>query len=73
MKAFLDEDFLLSSETAKRLYHEYAKKLPIVDYHCHINPREIYENRRFENITQLWLEADHYKWRLMRSTGVEED
>ncbi|MGN0288234.1 MAG: glucuronate isomerase [Lachnospiraceae bacterium] len=73
MKAFLDEDFLLSTETAKRLYHEYAKKLPIVDYHCHINPREIYENRRFENITQLWLEADHYKWRLMRSNGVEED
>ncbi|MGN0305598.1 MAG: glucuronate isomerase [Lachnospiraceae bacterium] len=73
MKAFLDEDFLLSTETAKRLYHEYAKKLPIVDYHCHINPREIYENRRFDNITQLWLEADHYKWRLMRSNGVEED
>ena len=73
MKAFLDEDFLLSTETAKRLYHEYAEKLPIVDYHCHINPREIYENRRFENITQLWLEADHYKWRLMRSNGVEED
>lgn len=73
MKAFLDEDFLLSSETAKWLYHEYAKKLPIVDYHCHINPQEIYENRRFENITQLWLEADHYKWRLMRSNGVEED
>lgn len=73
MKAFLDEDFLLSTETAKRLYHEYAKKLPIVDYHCHINTREIYENRRFENITQLWLEADHYKWRLMRSNGVEED
>lgn len=72
MKAFLDKDFLLSTETAKRLYHEYAENMPIVDYHCHINPQEIYENRRFENITRLWLEADHYKWRLMRSGGVEE-
>ncbi len=72
MKAFLEEDFLLSTETAKRLYHEYAENMPIVDYHCHINPQEIYENRKFENITRLWLEADHYKWRLMRSNGVEE-
>lgn len=72
MRKFLDEDFLLSTETAKRLYHEYARNMPIADYHCHINPQEIYENRKFENITRLWLEADHYKWRLMRSNGVEE-
>jgi glucuronate isomerase len=72
MKAFLDEDFLLSTDTAKWLYHDYAEAMPIIDYHCHISPKEIYEDRRFETITQLWLEADHYKWRLMRSNGVEE-
>lgn len=72
MKPFMDQDFLLETETAKRLYHDYAEKMPIVDYHCHINPREIYEDRKFENITRVWLEADHYKWRLMRSAGVEE-
>lgn len=69
---FIGEDFLLKSETAKRLYHKYAEDMPIIDYHCHINPREIYENRRFENITQVWLGGDHYKWRLIRSNGVEE-
>ncbi len=69
---FLSEDFLLSNETARRLYHEYAKKMPIVDYHCHIDPREIYEDRRFENITQLWLGGDHYKWRILRADGVDE-
>lgn len=72
MKAFMDKDFLLSTETAKKLYHEYAKTMPIVDYHCHINPQEIYEDRRFENITQVWLGADHYKWRQMRSNGIDE-
>ena len=72
MKAFLNEEFLLSNATARRLYHEYAEKMPIVDYHCHISPREIYEDRKFENLTQLWLDGDHYKWRLMRSNGVEE-
>ena len=61
-----------STETAKKLYHEYAAEMPIVDYHCHINPQEIYENRKFENITQVWLGGDHYKWRQMRSNGVEE-
>lgn len=72
MKKFMDDDFLLSTETAKKLYHEYAEVMPVLDYHCHISPQEIYENRKFENITQAWLEADHYKWRQMRSNGVEE-
>ncbi|MDO5145400.1 MAG: glucuronate isomerase [Eubacteriales bacterium] len=72
MKAFMDKDFLLSTPTARKLYHEYAETMPILDYHCHIDPREIYEDRKFENITQVWLEADHYKWRQMRSNGVEE-
>lgn len=72
MKPFLDENFLLNSETAVHLYHNYASRMPIVDYHCHINPREIAEDRRFDNITQVWLGGDHYKWRLMRSNGVDE-
>ena len=72
MKKFMDEDFLLTTDTAKKLYHEYAENLPIIDYHCHIVPQEIYEDRKFDNITQVWLGADHYKWRQMRSNGVEE-
>ncbi len=72
MKKFMDDDFLLSTETAKKLYHEYAEVMPIIDYHCHISPQEIYEDRKFENITQVWLGGDHYKWRQMRSNGVEE-
>ena len=72
MKAFMDKDFLLSSETAKHLYHDYAESLPIIDYHCHLDPKEIADNRQFENITQVWLGGDHYKWRLMRSAGVDE-
>jgi len=72
MKAFMDENFLLDSPTAVKLYHEFSKELPIIDYHCHINPREIYEDIAFDNITQVWLGADHYKWRQMRSNGVEE-
>ena len=74
MKAFMDRDFLLTTDTAKYLYHTYASPsvMPVLDYHCHINPREIYEDKRFENITQVWLGADHYKWRQMRSNGVEE-
>ena len=72
MKQFMDQDFLLSTDTAKILYHDYAAKMPIVDYHCHINPQEIWEDRRFENITQVWLGGDHYKWRVMRSNGVDE-
>lgn len=72
MKHFMDKDFLLETETAKKLYHDYAENTPILDYHCHINPREIAEDRHFDNITQVWLGGDHYKWRLMRSFGVEE-
>lgn len=68
----MDKDFLLETETAKKLYHEYAAKVPVIDYHCHINPKEIAEDRRFENITQVWLGGDHYKWRFMRSCGVDE-
>ncbi len=72
MKPFMDQDFLLNTEAAKKLYHEAAEKMPIIDYHCHLNPREIYEDIRYENITQVWLGGDHYKWRLMRSAGVSE-
>ena len=70
---FMTKDFLLKTETAKKLYHNYAAKMPIVDYHCHINPREIFEDRKFQNITQIWLGGDHYKWRLIRSNGVCEE
>ena len=72
MKQFMDKDFLLSSESAQALFHNYAENMPILDYHCHINPREIAEDRKFENITQVWLGGDHYKWRQMRSNGVDE-
>ena len=70
---FMDKDFLLKSSYAKTLYHDYAETLPIIDYHCHINPKEIYEDRAFENITQMWLGGDHYKWRLLRANGVAEE
>jgi len=72
MKNFMDEEFLLSCDTAKLLFHRYAEKMPIIDYHCHINPQEIAENRKFDNITQVWLGGDHYKWRMIRSNGVDE-
>lgn len=72
MKQFMDKDFLLSTETAKKLYHEHAAVVPVLDYHCHINPAEIANNRKFDNIAQVWLGGDHYKWRQMRSNGVEE-
>ena len=72
MKKFMDENFLLDSPTAIKLYHEFSKDLPIIDYHCHISPNEIYEDVKFEKITQVWLGVDHYKWRQMRSNGVEE-
>lgn len=68
----MDENFLLTTDTAKSLYHGYAEKQPIIDYHCHINPKEIYEDKKFENITEIWLGGDHYKWRLMRANGIEE-
>jgi glucuronate isomerase len=72
MKTFLDENFLLHSATAEKLYHEYSKDLPIIDYHCHLSPEDIYRNRQFHNITEAWLEGDHYKWRAMRANGIDE-
>ena len=69
----MDQDFLLSTPTAKWLYHEVAEKMPIIDYHCHINPKEIAEDRKFHNISEVWLGGDHYKWRQMRFGGIPED
>jgi len=69
---FLNDDFLLSTDWAKKLYHNHAAKMPIVDYHCHLEPKEIYQNEKFNNITEAWLGGDHYKWRLMRACGVPE-
>lgn len=71
-KAFLDGDFMLHNETAKTLYHQYAETTPIFDYHCHVSPKEIWEDQSYENITQAWLYGDHYKWRLMRAMGIDE-
>lgn len=71
-KAFLDDRFLLNSPVAERLYNDYAKDLPIIDYHCHLIPQQIFEDTVFENITEVWLNGDHYKWRAMRANGVEE-
>ncbi|MBW2369457.1 MAG: glucuronate isomerase [Deltaproteobacteria bacterium] len=73
MKSFLTENFLLHTTTAEKLYHEYAAKMPIYDYHCHVPVEEIANNKKFENITQIWLAGDHYKWRAMRSNGVPEE
>ena len=72
MKAFLDQNFLLNTETARVLYHEAAENCPIIDYHCHLSPREIFEDIKYDTITRVWLGGDHYKWRLMRSAGVPE-
>lgn len=72
MKPFMDADFLLESDVAKRLYHDYAENMPIYDYHCHISPKMIYENHQFDNIGELMLGGDHYKWRVMLSNGVDE-
>ncbi|HYH57542.1 MAG TPA: glucuronate isomerase, partial [Anseongella sp.] len=72
MKPFLSEDFLLQTETARLLYHDYAASMPIIDYHNHLPPDEIAGDRRFENMTQIWLKGDHYKWRAMRANGVDE-
>ena len=72
-KPFMDEDFLLETPTARTLYHDYAAPQPILDYHCHLPPAEIAENKQFRNITEVWLGGDHYKWRFMRSSGVTED
>ncbi|HET7898385.1 MAG TPA: glucuronate isomerase, partial [Flavisolibacter sp.] len=72
MKQFLDENFLLNTKTAQQLYHEYAKEMPIIDYHCHLPPDQIAQDKQFENLTQVWLYGDHYKWRAMRTNGVNE-
>src|SRR5690349_3820635 len=72
MKKFLDEDFLLQGKTAQKLYHDFAKDMPIIDYHCHLPPDQIANDFNFENLTQVWLYGDHYKWRAMRANGVDE-
>ena len=72
MKKFLDKDFLLETATAKKLYHEHAAKMPIIDYHCHINPQDIAEDKRYKTVTEMWLGGDHYKWRQMRTCGMPE-
>ena len=73
MKAFLDENFLLHTQTAKLLYHQYAKQMPVIDYHCHLSPKEIAEDVCFNNLTHEWLYGDHYKWRAMRANGIDEN
>src|SRR5258708_39785609 len=70
--AFLDENFLLGNETARELYRDYAEPEPILDYHCHLSPRDISDDRRFRNLFEIWLEGDHYKWRAMRANGAGE-
>ena len=69
---FINEDFLLGDKFSQRLYHEFASKLPIIDYHCHLPPKEIADNRSFENLTKIWIDGDHYKWRAMRAFGIDE-
>ena len=73
MLKFMDEDFLLQSKTARNLYHNDAKGMPIIDYHCHLNPKEIAENKSYRNITELWLGGDHYKWRVIRATVLKRN
>ena len=70
--SFITDDFLLQNDTARTLYHEYAKNEPIFDYHCHLPPEDVAGNRRFANLFEIWLEGDHYKWRAMRANGVPE-
>ena len=70
--SFIHEDFLLNTKTARRLYHQFAEDQPILDYHCHLPPKDVAENRRFQNLFEIWLEGDHYKWRAMRANGVPE-
>lgn len=72
MKTFMNEDFLLQTDTARQLYHEHAERMPIIDYHCHLDPRMVDEDHRFSSITELWLGGDHYKWRAMRANGIDE-
>ena len=72
MKKFMDENFLLQTETAQELYHNHAAKMPIIDYHCHLIPKMVADDYQFKSITEIWLGGDHYKWRAMRSNGVAE-
>ena len=72
MKQFNDDNFLLQTETAQRLYHDHAAKMPIIDYHCHLIPEYVASDHRFDNLSKIWLEGDHYKWRAMRTNGVDE-
>ncbi len=72
MKPFLDEEFLLETESSKRLYHEFAESMPIIDYHCHLSPEDIANDRNFKSISEIWLAGDHYKWRAMRANGIDE-
>ena len=72
MKKFLDENFLLQTKTAQQLYHDFAREMPIIDYHCHLPPDQIAEDTQFENISRIWLYGDHYKWRAMRANGIDE-
>lgn len=73
MKSFLDQNFLLKNKTAERLYHDYAKDMPIIDYHCHLDPEQMAGNVNFKNLTEIWLKGDHYKWRAMRANGINEE
>ena len=72
MNTTFNEELYLTNETGRMLYHKYAEHMPIIDYHCHLQPKEIYENRQFEDIGEMWLSGDHYKWRAMRTFGIEE-
>ena len=72
MKNFMDENFLLQTETAQKLYHEHAAKMPIIDYHCHLIPQMVADDYKFKSLTEIWLGGDHYKWRAMRTNGVDE-
>ncbi|MFT4973791.1 MAG: glucuronate isomerase, partial [Saprospiraceae bacterium] len=71
-KIFISDDFLLHSEPARTLYHDYAKAQPIFDHHCHLSPKDIADDRQFENLYQIWIDGDHYKYRAMRANGVDE-
>ncbi|MGK7394338.1 MAG: glucuronate isomerase [Candidatus Cyclobacteriaceae bacterium M3_2C_046] len=72
MKKFLGKNFMLNNTTAENLYHDHARKMPVIDYHCHLSPKDIAQDRKYENLTQIWLEGDHYKWRAMRTNGIDE-
>ena len=72
MKNFIDDDFLLQTDSAKRLYRDFAKEMPIIDYHCHLPVEQIADDHHFANLSQIWLQWDHYKWRIMRANGVDE-